>query len=37
MKNIETIQNENCDYFSMVIISIRKRKGALKGQNIETE
>ncbi|AXR69948.1 precorrin-2 C(20)-methyltransferase [Leptospira mayottensis] len=37
VRNIETIQNENCDYFSMVIISIRKRKGALKGQNIETE
>ncbi|WP_078123897.1 precorrin-2 C(20)-methyltransferase [Leptospira alexanderi] len=37
VKNIETIQNESCDYFSMVILSIRKRKGALKGQNIETE
>ncbi|AVV81157.1 precorrin-2 C(20)-methyltransferase [Leptospira santarosai] len=37
VKNLETIQNESCDYFSMVIISIRKRKGALKGQNIETE
>lgn len=35
--NLETIQNESCDYFSTVILSIRKRKGILRGQNFETE
>ncbi|EMI68927.1 precorrin-2 C(20)-methyltransferase [Leptospira noguchii] len=35
--DLETIQNESCDYFSTVILSIRKRKGILRGQNCETE
>lgn len=35
VKDLESIQNENCDYFSMVIISIRKRKGILRGENRE--
>ncbi|WP_061248055.1 precorrin-2 C(20)-methyltransferase [Leptospira alstonii] len=37
VKDLETIQNESCDYFSTVVLSIRKRKGVLRGQNIETE
>ncbi|TGM03658.1 precorrin-2 C(20)-methyltransferase [Leptospira barantonii] len=37
VRDLETIQNENCDYFSMVILSIRKRKGVLRGQNIDAE
>lgn len=33
VKDLRTLKNETCDYFSMVIISIRKRKGALRGEN----
>ncbi|EQA35413.1 precorrin-2 C(20)-methyltransferase [Leptospira inadai serovar Lyme str. 10] len=37
VKDLESIQNENCDYFSMVLISIRKRKGVLRGESHESD
>ena len=33
VKDLKSIRTESCDYFSMVVISIRKRKGALRGEN----
>lgn len=43
VKDLESIKNDKCDYFSTVMISIRKRKGVLRGavplgncQNVET-
>ncbi len=37
VRDLESIQNETCDYFSMVVISIRKRKGVLRGAHYESE
>ena len=37
VKDLKSIKNDNCDYFSMVQISIRRRKGALRGQNLAGE
>lgn len=37
VKDIESIKNETCDYFSMVVISIRKRKGILRGISDDSE
>ena len=34
IKDLESIKNDKCDYFSMVVISIRKRKGVLRGDNV---
>ncbi|MEO5968529.1 MAG: precorrin-2 C(20)-methyltransferase [Bdellovibrionia bacterium] len=31
VKDLETIKNDKCDYFSTVMISIRRRKGVLRG------
>jgi precorrin-2/cobalt-factor-2 C20-methyltransferase len=31
VKDLETLAGTSCDYFSMVMISIRKRKGVLRG------
>ena len=36
VEDLETIKNSSCDYFSMVVVSIRKRKGILRG-NVEAE
>jgi precorrin-2/cobalt-factor-2 C20-methyltransferase len=33
VKDLKSIKTQKCDYFSMVMISIRKRKGILKGEN----
>ncbi|TGK20857.1 precorrin-2 C(20)-methyltransferase [Leptospira fluminis] len=30
--DLDTIKNQNCDYFSTVVLSIRKRKGVLRGE-----
>lgn len=32
IKDLEQIKTENCDYFSMVQVSIRKRRGTLRGR-----
>ncbi|TGJ98432.1 precorrin-2 C(20)-methyltransferase [Leptospira langatensis] len=37
VRDLESIQNESCDYFSMVVLSIRKRKGILRGSQYESE
>jgi len=31
VKDLETLEGDRCDYFSMVMISIRRRKGVLRG------
>lgn len=31
VRDLDSIKEESCDYFSMVVISIRKRKGVLRG------
>jgi precorrin-2/cobalt-factor-2 C20-methyltransferase len=31
IEDLKAINTDNCDYFSMVMISIRRRKGILKG------
>lgn len=36
VKDLRTLRNETCDYFSMVMISIRKRKGVLRGKNLHS-
>lgn len=35
VEDLQTIKTDNCDYFSMVQISIRRRKGALRGKNYD--
>lgn len=32
VKDLRTIVNQSCDYFSMVMISIRERRGVLRGE-----
>ncbi|MDH5582020.1 MAG: precorrin-2 C(20)-methyltransferase [Bdellovibrionales bacterium] len=34
VKDLTTIKNDDCAYFSMVVISIRKRKGVLRGAQV---
>lgn len=34
IKDLESIQNDRCDYFSLVMISIRQRKGVLRGESV---
>ena len=36
VRDLETLAGDRCDYFSMVMISIRKRKGVLRGLQQET-
>lgn len=37
IKDLQSIASSRCDYFSMVMISIRKRKGVLRGCQTELE
>lgn len=36
VKDIKSIQNDKCDYFSMIVVSKRERSGILAGKGLET-
>jgi precorrin-2/cobalt-factor-2 C20-methyltransferase len=37
IQDLASIKSDSCDYFSMVLISIRKRKGVLRGNHDDSE